>query len=112
MTGPARVFACSLTDRELRERRALARASLMPHVIAAVRSQEVLTVSFAASNAMREQIETFVSLERQCCGFLDFEVAEQAREGRLLLTVTGPAEAEDVMALMEAVLVGSDRPPG
>ena len=112
MTEPARVFACSLTAPELRERRALARASLVPHVITAVRSQEVLTVTFAASNAMRAQIESFVSLERQCCGFLDFDVSEQAGDRWLLLTVTGPAEAEDVMALMEAVLVGSERAPG
>ena len=111
MTAPRQALACSLTDQALRDRRALARQRLQPAVMSADRAASVLTVTFAASPGLRTEVEAFLALEQQCCGFLDFALEEDPDRDHLRLAVRGPEGAEHVLRLMEAVLTGTDRPP-
>ncbi len=84
--------ACSLTDAESRERRLLARGTLFPHITTAEKIATGLKLTFPNSDVVRSNLEEFVSLERQCCGFLTFDISPS--EQGLVLTIDGPAEAQ------------------
>lgn len=83
--------ACSLNEAEFDERRAVARKSLIPKVIDSRLSDTELILSFPKGEGIRAELERFISLERQCCGFLSFEL----RPGPASHTVCikGPPEA-------------------
>ncbi len=72
--------ACSLSDQELRNRRALARRTVMPRLKSWKRIQGGLVLTFAGDENLRSDLETFVRLERQCCGFLEFLISADAAE--------------------------------
>jgi DNA-binding transcriptional MerR regulator len=85
-------IACSLSDDEYRVRRALVRESLLPHIDQLTRFESNLRLRFSEGESLRESVETFVSLERQCCGFLTFRVSPPGEA--LTLTIEGPPEAQ------------------
>ena len=84
--------ACSLTDAESRERRSLVRETLFPHITTAKKIAAGVKLTFPNSDLVRSNVEEFVALERQCCGFLTFDISPP--EQGLVLTIDGPAEAE------------------
>ncbi len=96
-------FACSLTDDEFRERRAEARKFLAPHIIKTEKLASGLRLTFPDTDALRSRVDTFVSLERQCCGFLAFAVTPPD-EG-LSLTIEGPPEAHTTLEMFAAAVV-------
>ncbi len=91
-------LACSLTDREFRERRAMVRKSLLPQVLETSKLVSGLRLSFPETESLRSSVETFVSLERECCGFLTFTITPP--EEGLLLTIEGPPEAQATLEMM------------
>ena len=99
-TEPAMV--CSLSSRDLRTRREMLRATLVPHIVSVETISTGLRVSFPATPAVREKVETLVGLERQCCGFLSFEVTPGDKS--LALTIEGPPEAKDTLNLFANVM--------
>ena len=88
-------IACSLSDEAFRERRALVRASLRPHVVRRERFDGGLRITFADAHPVAAELERFLDLERRCCGFLSFAVT--AQESGLVLTVTGPPGAGPIL---------------
>ena len=80
--------ACSLTDVKLRERRAMARKVLLPHVIDCRLTGLKLALVFSDLEALRSDVEQFVELERQCCGFLTFTISPPGE--KLTLNIEGP----------------------
>jgi hypothetical protein len=88
-------IACTLSDAEFRERRTLARKTILPKIIEYQRIPNGLTLSFANSPTTRGYVENFIVLEQGCCSFLTFELTpEPVRSGEtLVLTVTGPSGA-------------------
>lgn len=94
--------ACSLTDEEFRARRELARKSLLPHIFETKKLESGLKVTFLETDMIRSRVETFVSLERQCCGFLTFTVTPP--EEGLTLTIEGPPEAEVTLEMFAAAV--------
>ena len=96
-------FACSLTDDKFRERRAMARKFLVPHIIETEKLASGLRLTFLNTDALRSRVDTFVSLERQCCGFLAFAVTPPD-EG-LSLTIEGPPEALPTLEMFAAAVV-------
>lgn len=88
-------MACSLNDAEFRERRALARRTLLPQIIISQRISNGLTLTFTNSEAHRRDVETFVRLERECCDFLTFTLTPDTGPANesLVLTIQGPPEA-------------------
>ena len=88
--------ACTLSDEEFRQRRALARRTLIERVIRAKRTGNGLVVTFEDSGTLRKDLEHFVSLERQCCAFLDFSITN---EQPIELTISGSPEAAATIEL-------------
>ena len=87
--------ACSLNDAEFRERRTLARQTLLHKITNCQRISNGLRLTFVHSPALRRDVETFVGLERQCCDFLTFTLTPELvrADDLLLLTIEGPPEA-------------------
>ena len=96
-------LACSLTDQEYRDRRKFVRESLIPKIQRFQTIDSGLQLVFENTEILRSDVELFVELESQCCGFLAFDIAEK-NEG-LVLKINGPAEAKDVLAKFSAALV-------
>ena len=86
-------IACTLTDQEHKQRRALVRKTVIPHVLKAEKTASGLEFSFP--NDARERVEEFVSLERQCCAFLSFNFA--SHEQGFILSIEGPEEARETL---------------
>ena len=97
--------ACSLGSDELRARRALIVETLLRHVLGTTALDSGLLVRFADGDAVRAQVAAFVSLERQCCGFLSFSVTP-ADDG-LRLAIEGPAEAQATLESFAALMAGA-----
>ena len=83
-------LACTLNDEDFRERRQLARRTLLKQVIRSVRTEDGLIVALVGGAKLRQDLETFITLERECCSFLDFAVQDGAP---IELTISGPPEA-------------------
>ncbi len=83
--------ACSLSDEEKRARRALARRTLIPHIIETQEIEHGLKLVFLQSEAVRSNVEALVGMERECCAFLTFTITPPGEA--LTLTVEGPPEA-------------------
>ena len=97
--------ACSLNDAEFRERRALARRILIEKIAGVKRTENALTVTFEDSAALREELEHFVLLERQCCGFLDFVISDELP---IELTISGPPEAAATIEMFARAVEGGE----
>ena len=96
-------IACSLNDEEFRQRRAMLRKSLLPQVLEATKIASGLRLCFAETKSIRASVEAFVTLERECCGFLTFTITPPGKG--LKLTVEGPPEAQATLERMiETVL--------
>lgn len=85
--------ACSLNDEEFRERRALARRTLIPKIANCERIQNAVVFNFSRSSGLRQNIEDFVTLEQGCCGFLTFEIIDDGSDQPATLRISGPPEA-------------------
>ena len=89
-------IACSLTPDAYRDRRrdlsTLAGRALRDRV--AIAGGERLT--FAGDPATERGLRAAVDAERACCAFLDLELRRAG--DRLVLDVTGPAEARPLIA--------------
>ncbi|MGI9285127.1 MAG: hypothetical protein ACR2P1_07035 [Pseudomonadales bacterium] len=95
-------IACSLTDEEFRDRRAMVRKSLLPQIIETSKLASGLRLSFPDTELLRSSVETFVNLERECCGFLTFTITPPG-EG-LVLNIEGPPEAQAALEMMTEVI--------
>lgn len=84
--------SCSLNDDEFRERRTLARRTLIPRIESCERAGDTLRITFHQSNDLRQSVEHFVALEQQCCGFLTFEITCDADQ-LAALRISGPPDA-------------------
>ncbi len=89
-------LACSLNEEEYRERRRFVRESLIPKIQQSWKTESALKLTFENTETLKSDVELFVELESQCCGFLNFEITS-GEEG-LLLTIEGPPEASDVLS--------------
>ena len=88
--------ACTLTEPEMRERR----QTLLDPVRGAVLDVTPLPLGYAYrfEPEMLAQLSRLVDLERRCCPFLTFRIVVGAGDQPILPEVTGPAQAEAVIA--------------
>ena len=96
-----RAVACSLNDKEFKTRRALARDKLLGKVVSSKRTADGLMISFDEGHALRTDLEFFISLERQCCQFLDFVISEPPLNE---VVISGPPEASSTIDLFASAL--------
>jgi hypothetical protein len=90
-------IACSLDAAALGKRgaewRALAERALIEAELEGGAAQQ----RYRREPGVAEELRRLVTLEGECCPFLDFEVAEEDAE--ILLRVSGPPEAAEMVAL-------------
>ncbi len=100
--------ACSLNDAEFLERRTLARRTLIPQVTASKRIQDGLILTFVGDESLRSDLETFVSLEQQCCGFIEFTISPDTAEPNspIELRIGGRPEAAATIEMFAQAVCG------
>ncbi|MCZ6855717.1 MAG: hypothetical protein O7G86_17530 [Gammaproteobacteria bacterium] len=103
MSDTTTPMACSLDAETLTNRRLLFREKLLPQALHKTRIDNGLCVVFPRNPMVRDELQAFITLERQCCGFLDFELSEDLDHSQLLLNITGPLEAQAVVDQMESI---------
>jgi alkanesulfonate monooxygenase SsuD/methylene tetrahydromethanopterin reductase-like flavin-dependent oxidoreductase (luciferase family) len=95
-----RSFACSLPPAGLRERRAV----IDEIARAALRSRDPITggarLTFTGGDDTERALRDLIAAESECCPFLRFDLERGDDEVRL--DVTGPAEAQPMLAEMFA----------
>jgi len=95
-----RSFACSLPPAGLRERRAV----IDEIARAALRSRDPITggarLTFTGGDDTERTLRDLIAAEAECCPFLRFDLERGGDEVRL--DVTGPAEAQPMLAEMFA----------
>ena len=78
---------CNLSDEEHEARRTHLRETLFPQVRGREELSDGLAFRFDATPKMREELEAFVSFERECCPGLGFSL--QDAPGALRLEIRG-----------------------
>ncbi|HJU81702.1 MAG TPA: hypothetical protein VJ796_08115 [Acidimicrobiia bacterium] len=88
-------IACSLQGGDARRRSQEWNALVGQH-LEVQRSDQKLTIRFAANAIPRAELARLVVAERQCCGFVTWELHDQGEE--MLLTVSGDPFGVTAMA--------------
>lgn len=89
--------ACSLEGGEAR-RRSQQWQIVVGQRLEMERSDDRLTIRFAANDALRAELESLVMAERECCGFVTWEFDDLGDE--MVLNVLG--DSLGVTAMVEA----------
>ena len=103
MSDTTTPMACSLDAESLTNRKLLFREKLLPRALHKTRIDNGLRVVFPKNPIVRDELQALITLERQCCGFLDFELSEDLDNSQLLLNITGPLEAQAVLDQMASI---------
>lgn len=90
--------ACTLTDAELRERRATILGSVRRAVLDISPLPSGYAYRFEATSENLSQLARLVDLERQCCAFLTFRIIVETGRQPICLKITGPPESKPVIA--------------
>jgi hypothetical protein len=88
-------IACSLGAAELEERARRWRSLAERALLHSSYQDGVARLRCRAEPAIERELRELVRLEGECCPFLDLELAE--REGELVLEISGPPEAEQIV---------------
>ncbi len=98
-------MVCTLNDRDFNEREQYVRKALLPYVVnievtdaKASRTTDLplgVKLIFSESSELRNQVESFVAMESQCCGFLTFTITPP--EEGLMLMIEGSLEAKSTL---------------
>ena len=103
-------LVCTLTDPELRGRRAEV-GKLLASYARVVKELET-GYSIAFENGHGKEIVEFIELERECCAFFEFALTFEAGQGPTTLTISGPKDAKEFLRdTMESWKEKSAPPP-
>ncbi|MBE7174154.1 MAG: hypothetical protein INR73_26500 [Williamsia sp.] len=91
-------FTCKLTAAELRERKILVLASLKKQVLKKRALKNGFAYKFAGSDAMVDELVTFIKTERTCCDFFTFQLSISGDKRESWLKITGPEGAKDFIS--------------
>jgi len=83
-------IACRLTDRELQARREGLLARARRFVVASAWKDERLVLELAATPQAFETAAELVTVERQCCPFLHFQLSAGPDGAPVALEIGGP----------------------
>ncbi|MEM8691842.1 MAG: hypothetical protein AAGG57_08130 [Pseudomonadota bacterium] len=86
MNCPTSSVFCTLSQPELRKRKAEVRESLTPHFTASLHSRGVSQVTFAKPAVSQAKLRHLIELEQACCPFFSFEIRELDREFMLIIS--------------------------
>lgn len=91
-------IVCTLTEAELRERRRSVLDSIRQSAIDITAIADGYSYRFTRTSEVLSQLSNLVDLERQCCQFLTFKIIVEAGSKAIALDVTGPPEAQSIIA--------------
>jgi hypothetical protein len=94
-------IACSLSGAELAQRLERWRALEKRALIGAERTAAGASQRYRADAAVETELRDLISLEGECCPFLEFRL--ERRDEELVLEVSGPPGADQVVAEFAAV---------
>ena len=82
-------IACSLTDRELQERRKNVLVKITESLIDFEELADGFRYRFPAEDVVLQNLMTVINLERKCCPFLNFKLNLEAGKDFVSLDLTG-----------------------
>jgi hypothetical protein len=88
---------CTLTDEQLRERRAGSLDRLAATVVERRELENGIALRFEPSAETLTLIAEVIDAERQCCAFLGFTLTVDSANGPVWLELTGPPGTRDVV---------------
>jgi hypothetical protein len=101
-------IACSLSAAEMEQRAERWRRLAGEALLGSSYEERVARLRWRAEPAVERELRELVRLEGECCPFLDLKVA--GLDGDLLLEISGPPEAEQIVAAFAAAPEPSSRP--
>ena len=90
--------ACTLSERELAERRAGLLADLRRHQQEVRWLPDGAAFRYPSESGILPALAEFIRLESQCCPFLRFRLTVEPAGGPLWLELTGPAGTREFLA--------------
>jgi hypothetical protein len=88
-------ITCKLTSPEIQQRKITVIASLKKKIIVKKEISNGFSYKFFGSDAVVDELITFVKTERLCCDFFDFSLSVKGDGTSAWLTITGPKGAKD-----------------
>ena len=101
-------IACTLSDEEFRERRTLARQTIIPKILNYRRIKNGLSLAFANAPDTLGNVKEFIRLEKGCCGFLTFELSPVSitSDEAIKLSITGSPNATKFIDIFIGLVEG------
>lgn len=94
---PTTTVACTLSSRELAERRQQLKSGLMDALIETQPIEGGMTWRFEDRSGVWEMLAEFVAFERRCCRFLSFQLRINAQHHHIDLDLTGPEGTQEFL---------------
>lgn len=88
-------MTCKLTSPELQERKATVIANLRKQMLQKKELKNGFAYKFNGSDAMVDELATFVKTERVCCDFFTFNISISGDKSEAWLEITGRKGAKD-----------------
>ena len=95
---PQAALACKLTSPELQRRQATVMAHLKSQVLTKKELPDGFAYEFPGSDAMLDELVSFIKTERQCCDFFSFQLAAGAATHTAWLEIKGPEGVKEAIA--------------
>ena len=88
--GSGPVVACSLSERELLQRRELVARDLFAFAEEVAEMPDGYAWRIPGDGAWQDELLAFIAAERRCCGFFRMELLFEPNLGPVWLTLRGP----------------------
>ena len=90
-------IACSLTDKELQERRKNVLNKIAASLIDSEELPDGFRFRFSIDDSILQNLIAVINLERKCCPFLDFKLSLEAGRDFASLDLTGRQGAKEAV---------------
>lgn len=90
-------IACTLSDKELQERRKNVLDKIAVSLIDSQALPDGFRFRFLIDDAVLQNLATVINLERKCCPFLDFKLSLEAGNDFASLDLTGEDGAKEAI---------------
>src|SRR4030088_1000452 len=88
-------ITCKLTSPEMQKRKTTVIASLKTKILEKTEQEEGYTYKFVGSDAVVDELSSFIKTERLCCDFFDFTLKVKGDGSIAWLTISGPKGAKE-----------------
>ena len=89
------MLVCTLTSSEMKERKATVIANLQKELIEKKELKDGYAFKFKGTDAMVDELASFIKTERECCSFFTFNLSIAGDKRTVWLELSGPEGAKD-----------------